>query len=145
MRDLGCPNAGSSQRYVVSGGRCVMTSNPPRHGHVLREYEFDPESPEAFPSLLESSSNRLAKTCVRTFDADNREGRRSNYAGGNSKQDISVTTGRTCERIIGQGPTFRNITDEIKGAPSAGFHPDQILQARDRFTNDAQGPHQDGQ
>jgi len=56
--------------------------------NVLREYEFDPESPEAFPWLLECSSNRLAKTCVRTFDADNREGRRSIYAGGNSKQDI---------------------------------------------------------
>ena len=34
MRDLGCPNAGSSQRHVVSGGRCVMTSNPPRHGQT---------------------------------------------------------------------------------------------------------------
>src|SRR5215469_6068747 len=116
--------------------------------NVLREYEFDPESPEAFPWLLECSSNRLAKACVRTFDADNREGRRSIYPGGNSKQDsevrtflchdahaFSVTTGGTCERIIGQGPTFRNITptgraDEIKGAPSVGFHPDQILQAR---------------
>src|SRR5215469_1472726 len=114
MLDLGCPNAGSSQLYVVSGGRCVMTSNPPRHGHVLREYEFDPESPEAFPWLFEMLQQPSPDDLRPNVDADNREGSRSIYARGNSKQE--------------RGSDL-----------SSSWH------SRNRFTNDAQGLHQDGQ
>jgi len=55
--------------------------------HVLREYEFDPESPEAIPWLFEMLQQPSREDLRPNVDADNREGRRSIYAGGNSKQE----------------------------------------------------------
>jgi hypothetical protein len=72
------PECGQSS--TVCGQRREMPDDiksAPSWPMFFANMNLTPESHEAFPWLFECSSNCLAKTCLLTFYANNREGRRS--------------------------------------------------------------------